>query len=603
MNSYSIADALRFTSGAQVRDYGGIGGLKTIDIRSIGNTHTGVSYGGIEISESQNGIVDLGRFSLQNVGSITVRKGTSGEILRPASDYASASGVSIVPLRPEFRGKGYNLRASLESGSFGTFSPELTWEQRLGAKTAMQLNAAFLTSDGRYRFRYLREGGYDTTATRKNGDIRAVRAEPALYFRYGGWIGDGRIYFYSSERGLPGAVVRGHLSHCDRQRDLSTFAQVTARRSAGKSATLLGFKLHYDYLHYLWDQKKEGGALYVNNHYHRSGIYLSLGESYRPLPSLSTAVSADYSLDILNADLRDFARPLRHTARCVVAAKWEAGNLTLSGSALINNICNHSRLYHSTKTHTDLSPSLSASWRLPVMQVVTARAFFKRSCRYPTFNDLYYSFIGNTQLRPEYATQYDAGLTWSPEMRSAVLRVVKVSADIYINRVSDKIIAVPAANQFRWTMVNVGKALIRGADFQGEAAVNIGRAKLTSVATLSLCRAEDRTYPESPYYRDQLPYMPRRSASLAFTLRLRGWTAQMSAQTNSGRYDSSASTPQSRMPAYTLLDIAAGKEMKLRECRLRLSAALNNVTGRHYEVVRCYPMPGRNCKFTLTFIL
>ena len=123
MSAYSVADALRFTSGAQIRDYGGIGGLKTIDIRSIGNQHTAVSYGGVTITNAQNGIVDLGRMSLQNVGLISVCKGFGGDLLRPAADYASASRVSIVPLRPTFGAKGYNLRASLQGGSFGTVSP------------------------------------------------------------------------------------------------------------------------------------------------------------------------------------------------------------------------------------------------------------------------------------------------------------------------------------------------------------------------------------------------------------------------------------------------------------------------------------------------
>ena len=39
LNSFSVADAIRYFSGIQVKDYGGIGGLKTVNIRSLGTHH------------------------------------------------------------------------------------------------------------------------------------------------------------------------------------------------------------------------------------------------------------------------------------------------------------------------------------------------------------------------------------------------------------------------------------------------------------------------------------------------------------------------------------------------------------------------------------
>ena len=45
---HSVADALRYFSGVQIKDYGGIGGLKTVNIRAMGTKHVGVFYDGIE---------------------------------------------------------------------------------------------------------------------------------------------------------------------------------------------------------------------------------------------------------------------------------------------------------------------------------------------------------------------------------------------------------------------------------------------------------------------------------------------------------------------------------------------------------------------------
>ncbi|MBQ8772992.1 MAG: Plug domain-containing protein [Muribaculaceae bacterium] len=55
LNSHSVADAVRYFSGVQIKDYGGVGGIKTVDIRSMGSNHMGVFYDGIQLGNAQNG--------------------------------------------------------------------------------------------------------------------------------------------------------------------------------------------------------------------------------------------------------------------------------------------------------------------------------------------------------------------------------------------------------------------------------------------------------------------------------------------------------------------------------------------------------------------
>ena len=61
--SANISEAVRRFAGVQVRDYGGVGGLKTVNVRSLGSEHTGVFIDGIQVDNAQNMQVDLGRFS------------------------------------------------------------------------------------------------------------------------------------------------------------------------------------------------------------------------------------------------------------------------------------------------------------------------------------------------------------------------------------------------------------------------------------------------------------------------------------------------------------------------------------------------------------
>lgn len=83
LNSHSVSDALRYFSGVQIKDYGGIGGLKTVNIRSMGSQHVGVFYDGIQIGNAQNGTVDLGKFSLDNMELVSVYNGQKSDIFSP----------------------------------------------------------------------------------------------------------------------------------------------------------------------------------------------------------------------------------------------------------------------------------------------------------------------------------------------------------------------------------------------------------------------------------------------------------------------------------------------------------------------------------------
>ena len=95
LNTHSVADALRYFSGLQIKDYGGVGGIKTVNIRSMGTNHLGIYYDGIELGNAQNGQIDLGQFSLDNVQEITLYNGQKSAIFQTASDFGNAGSVYI----------------------------------------------------------------------------------------------------------------------------------------------------------------------------------------------------------------------------------------------------------------------------------------------------------------------------------------------------------------------------------------------------------------------------------------------------------------------------------------------------------------------------
>ncbi len=598
LSSHNVADALRYFSGIQIKDYGGVGGLKTVNIRSMGTNHVGVFYDGIELGNAQNGTVDLGRFSLDNMESVTLYNGQKSAIFQPAKDFGSSGSIYLQTRTPQFEeGKKYNVRASFKTGSFGVVNPSILWEQKLGQRISSSFSAEYLHSSGKYKFTYRMQEGYDTTAVRQNGDLNALRVEGGLFgqLKQGYW--KAKAYLYNSERGYPGAIVRNKFSHEDRQWDTNFFTQGTFKKDFTQWYSLLAnAKYAYDYLHYLADPNKDESLMYVNNHYYQQEVYTSVANRFNLFSWWEASFSADYQFNLLNADLRDFVYPRRHTLLASIATAMRFKQVELQASLLETFV-------HDTSSGTPapdkqkLTPSFFVSWRPFPQSGLNLRGFYKRIFRMPTLNDLYYTFIGNINLEPEFTTQYDLGFTYSRTFNNTWLRSLEVQTDVYYNEVENKIVATPTSNFFRWTMVNLGNVEIRGVDVALQTGWKIGRdLTVSNRINYTYQRAQDFTDPKSEFYGGQIPYIPWHSGSAVVNLQWRSWEANYSFIYTGERYSSQANIPYNyQLPWYTS-DFSVSKGLKVWKGDLKLTLEVNNLLNQQYEVVACYPMPGTNFK-------
>ena len=113
-----VADIIRKFTGVQVKDYGGIGGLKTINVRSLGSEHVGIFLDGIQIDNAQNMQVDLGRFSTEGLSAVSLYNGQKTKRLQTAKEYASGAAVRLETERP-FLPKGQAGKAKLKASMYG----------------------------------------------------------------------------------------------------------------------------------------------------------------------------------------------------------------------------------------------------------------------------------------------------------------------------------------------------------------------------------------------------------------------------------------------------------------------------------------------------
>lgn len=604
LSVHSVADAIRYFSGIQIKDYGGIGGLKTVNIRGLGTQHVGVFYDGVQLGNAQNGQIDLGRFSLDNMEAVSLYNGQKSAIFQSAKDFASAGSIYMTARHPSFgEGQNYRLKGTFKTGSFGLVNPSVLLEHRLSKQVSGSLSAEYMYTSGKYKFRYRQKNGYDITETRKNGDVEAIRAEYGLFGDMQGGEWKAKAYLYNSERGLPGAAVRetGDFVHEDRQWDTNFFLQGSFRKHWGNYSLQTNGKYAYDYLHYLSDPRLDVTTMYVNNHYRQHELYFSAANMLNILPFWSADVSVDFQWNKLNADLVNFVYPCRYTALVAAATALHFERFKLQANLLGTFVHETTKVPNAAAGDKHkYTPTVVASWQPFKNEDLNLRAFYKKIFRMPTLNDLYYTFIGNIDLNPEYTTQYDIGVTYSRKFRGGYPVRLEFQADAYYNEVTDKIVAMPTSNQFRWTMVNLGYVEMRGVDVALQTEWHLLKdLKANLPVNYTYEKAQDFTDAKSDYYGGQIPYIPWHSGSAVLNLSYRDWDMNYSFIYTGERYESSANIPENYAKEWYTNDLSLSRRLHWKKMLWKLTAEVNNVFNQQYEVVQWYPMPGINFRFVI----
>ena len=611
LNAHSVADALRHLSGLQLKDYGGLGGIKTINIRSMGSQHVGIYYDGIELGNAQNGQIDLGQFSLDNVSEISVYNGQRSAIQQTASDFANAGSVYIRTLAPTRD----QLRVKLQGGSSNLGRASLLWQRRLNDRLSISTNIEGLSSNGKYPFRYRRRNydgtlAYDTTATRQNGDIQALRAEINLYGQASSMhssapsttrhssdpaIWSLKAYTYHSTRGIPGAIVNNVWRRGERQGDHNSFIQgnwqqdLTPRYTARLAAKYAYYATHY--------QNRDTTRYLIDNHYRQQELYLTTTHVLTLTDHWSASASYDLRWNKLNSDAPRFAYPTRLTQLASVATAIDTRLLQMQASTVFTHVDDWVQVGTPQADVNRFTPALFLSFTpLADRRTLQLRAFAKKSFRMPTFNDLYYTDMGNALLKPETAIQYSAGLRGEHHWGFSW------SIDLYHNTVHDKIIAYPKGQQFRWTMLNLGRVHINGLDLQADMNMQFTRnLTLGTHLQYTYQDARDVTDPTTSYYGDQIPYIPWHSGSATVWGDWRNFSFSYNFIYTGHRYSQSENILYNKLQPWYTSDLSLSTRFHLYKQQCKATLEVNNLLDQQYDVIINYPMPGRS--YVLSFVL
>lgn len=614
-----LSDAARRFVGVTMKDYGGVGGVKTVSARGLGSQFSTLAVDGVAVNDCQNGQVDLGRYMLGNSSYISFANGQEDQPLQSARTMAAGNILNMRTHIPEFGTRPFNLKAGAEIGSFGYFMPSISYEQRINDRMSASFWGNFLKSDGDYPFTlYYTNSRTDSSSRecRKNSHMRLGTADLNFFYRIDG---DRRLHvkthYMQGFHALPGPVVFYTQRGSEHSTERLFFSQAHYRKT-GRHWDWQFLGKYQRTTDTYEDTAANNASRLLHNEYHQQEGYLSQTlRCHAPKrtdghEAFSISLSADETLSRLSSNLDHDNDVLRLSALGALSATLQPDlpdfldGIRVNANILGTWVCDY-RPNKSATPWARLSPFAGITYRHGQFSL---RYFFKEVYRVPNFNELYYYTVGRP-LRPERARQHNIGASYKKvfsELNQDLVVSSSATIDLYLNHVDDKIVAIPLQNMFLWSMSNLGKVRIIGADITGSTSLS-GRFDLNGLRRYDIVldlgysfqHAVDRTDPDSKNYGHQIPYTPVHSGNIAVTATTPWVDVGYSAMLVGKRYHMHQNTPSNMVKGYVDQGVTLSHEFDLDKCSINVKMQILNIFDVQYEVVRSYPMMGRNYRIGL----
>lgn len=585
----SVGELAKFFPGILVKDYGGLGGLKTVSVRGLGAEHTTVTWDGIRVASEQSGQVDMSKYPLMGFEKVTLSKALQTDRTATATAYASAAVLSMTS-QDHLDSGSYKLQGLMQYGSLDFFQGQLGGQVNITEKTYGSIYGRYVRALGDYNYHYA-NGDRQVDGTRLNNQMEALTLEGNLNTQLSKTLHlKTKLFYNNNSTELPGAIVFYNTTSNQQQRVEDLFAQLTLSYESKKWEVNYRLKAGHSYLEYTDPDflNSTGG---INDRYKQNEFFNSLASSYEFLPSGFLYIATDLITNSLNSNVEEMPSPLRLTSRSVVGLKGEASGLSWNANLLYTYLQESDEEVVLREEMPGFTPTLSLKYALN--KHLAIRASYKETYRLPTFNELYYIRVGNKNLRSERATLWNAGIVISMRLRG-VFSALSFSADAFYQQVDNKIIALPTQNLFVWSVQNIGEVNTQGFDLS----LNLTSQKTPVgifgfTGNYTYLQAVDVTNTESTTHNHQLPYIPYESGSTLFSWNYKAVTLGYTAVYSGFKFALAENISENVVEPWSQHDIVVTWEKALSRARIIIKAEVLNITDKNYDVIRYYPMPGR----------
>ncbi len=579
--SETINEVLNSVPGIYIKDYGGLGGLKTVSVRGTSSNQTAVMIDGIKLNSSQNGSFDLGILSTDIANRIEVIRGGASALFG-----GNAIGGAINVLTDNNPSKNLSLSAS--HGAFGT------WRYAGKASDSddglyWNINTEYIKSIGDFPF-IMPGFGEEKEYKRENAQAESFHGNFVIGNCFDSFSLSLRNIISYSDGGVPGAAYLNKLYSPANLKSKNIYSFLNFDKVINNKMILaVRAYTKFGELNYIDDSGIGLNSDGVDNtYYDRNAIVKAKLSKVHDLGMLDLEASFEYN------ELR--GEMLQEAA----GTKAERGNLSFSSAYYgSSDISESQKLNYHTALRYDyiedmsaVSPMLGLSYETDAVPF-EAKISYSYNFRPPSFNEMYYMNYGNIDLKPERSHSYNLGFSSSP------IDNLTIETNLFFINTRDQIVAVPKS-PITWSAQNLGRVHTKGLELN---ATYLPLKWIKFDIAYTLQSAINKTPEMDSYnYGKQLVYSPKEIFNTLLAIEKYNTLFLLEGEYISLRYTTAENTSDNKLEPYFLAHAGLKHTFEVGKNAISLRLDLKNILdNKDYQIIINYPMPGRYWNLKISY--
>lgn len=574
--------------GIQIRNYGDIGGLKTVQFRSLGAAHTAVVYDQLGLSNALSGQIDLGNLPatfIQNI-DLVYAGGTSLGI--PLAAKMSASTL-LVSSKQNFYDtvKCTHQSVSLLGGSYSLLEPSLIIKDNR-KKLGFTFSLRGRTYKGNYPFTYT-NGSHTIHEKRQNAQLR----DYSLVFTSDYQLSKKnfiQLYVLNSysDKGLPGSIVFYSTTN-EQFLKSNTYLAALRHQFKGTKRWSAFNQINYqnETLHYV-DSSYLNSLGYLHNQFQAQTVSAETQWKTKRIFGGKSRIFDDEFLvgsSLISEQLTGNSlesSPVRLNLQHLIAynlndfGKW---NFQVMAQQIVVN-------RSVSKIH--FFPSLD--WEYKFVKGYLLGFNLRKTQRLPSFSELYYQQIGNAELKPEKADLLSIRFAKTLKLKQIFSQTLVQG---FYTEVKDKIIAVPTKNLFIWSIQNIAKTESYGFELSESIRFKINNSHLQLNGSYTYNFSIDISNKNSDLYKSLLSYSPLNAYNLELSYEFKNWNISLTNMYQGWRYSAAENSYANLLEGFHLFHVNAGYAFQQKKSEFKIGVSVNNLLNENYQYIRFFPMLGR----------
>jgi len=584
-------------AGVTLKNYGGIGGMKTISYRGISGTNTAVLLDGFLLQNNMVGQLDLSNLQVDNLQNLQfTSSGVVLDELAPISALMQGNILSMSTFENKQSNDTLEFRWLSKLGSFGLVDNYVSFKRGV-ATSLFSIYGKIRRFSGDYQYELI-NGSNTSKQIRKNNDLQ----EGFAGLNYTKYLKEHlkihtSIHFNQSKRGLPGAVILYNETANQLLKQQNTYWNTELEWNKSKSKIRFYNSLNYGYLNYI-DSSYLNNVGGLNNWYFNAVNQTGVSCLRKIKDSILVLYGGiEYSYSILNATNQFLFSPKRNHLQSLIGLKYrgERVNATFQfGNHVVQNI-----QQNSNRISTVFTSFLQLEKNEYASIIGVPRVWFKQTFRMPSFSELYYNAFGNNSLKPELTMQFNLGTSYRFFKNS-----LHLSIDGYYNYVENKILAIPTKNLFVWSIQNIGKVSVYGVDLLMKKIWKLHtNLEVSASINYSFQKILDISDVKSSTYKNQLAYFPVHTLQSEISMWMFNKIGLYITNSNlTNRYVLNENIPTNALKGFSIYDATLSyKTNRETKNSIKFSFMVKNCLNTPYQYISYFVMPGRNYLITMSY--